>query len=67
MHRKVKCPTLGPASPVKKILGTLGLRGRGIVGHVIDRCIIAIYKPASVIAYLADAILESMYQFTLLN
>ena len=35
------------------------------MGHVIDRCIIAIYKPVSVIAYLADAILESMYQFNI--
>ena len=39
MHGKIKCPTLGPASSVKTPWYPLVLRGRGIVGHTIDRCI----------------------------
>ena len=39
VHGKVKCPTLGPASSVKTPWYPLVLRGRGIVGHAIDRCI----------------------------
>ena len=41
VHGKIKCPTLGPASPVKTPWYPLVSRGRGIVGHAIDRCIIA--------------------------
>ena len=37
VHGKIKCPTLGPASPVKTPWYPLVLYGRGIVGHTIDR------------------------------
>ena len=39
VYGKVKCPTLGPASPVKSPWYPLVSPGRGIVGHPVDRCI----------------------------
>ena len=35
----VKCPTLGPAHTINTPWYPLVSHGRGIVGHIIDRCI----------------------------